>query len=348
MSKQLMKVSFLGMYFAVLNTLPVFADTINVPTRWIGRTDTSSKRFAWPGSGMELRFTGSTASTTLTDDGNNSVIVEVDGQPRRLDLVKGNKTYVLTEKLEQGEHIIKLMRRTEGAPTQFIDATTDGTFIAAEAPKRNIAVIGDSISAGYGIEGGNERCVASPENENQYLTYAAITARSFGAEIISIAASGRGVTVNGDGKSDGTMPQLMDRTMPFTDAPLAKFAELGKPNVIVVHLGTNDFSYKRRPETFEKDYGDLLAKLRGENPSAVIFAAIGPMLDRYDFPVARDSIAKVVSDRAHSGDKSIYMIIFEPGMGGFGCDWHPNLEANRQMAKQLEAAIAGVLGWSIQ
>jgi hypothetical protein len=140
----------------------------------------------------------------------------------------------------------------------------------------------------------------------------------------------------------------MDRTMPFDDAPLANAEEAGRPDVIVVHLGTNDFGNKRRPRTFEKDYGYLLTKLRAAHPDAIIYAAIGPMLDQYDFPIARDSIAEIVSARVNSGDKSLRKLVFEPGIGGIGCDWHPDTEANIEMARQLEAAIIRDLGWNIR
>ncbi|PRD52187.1 SGNH/GDSL hydrolase family protein [Phyllobacterium myrsinacearum] len=344
------KRTIISIAIACLTLSPVSADTVKGPARWIGRTDIASKRFAWPGSGVELRFIGTRAEITLIDDGNNSVMVELDGQANRLDLANGRKTYVLAENLEQRAHTIRLTRRTEGqlGPTQFVDAITDGTFVGAGTPEKQIVVIGDSISAGYGIEGKSHTCAFSPDTENQYLTYAAIAARSFGAEITTLAASGRGASINADGTLNGTLPQLMDRTMPFDDAPLANAEEAGRPDVIVVHLGTNDFGNKRRPRTFEKDYGYLLTKLRAAHPDAIIYAAIGPMLDQYDFPIARDSIAEIVSARVNSGDKSLRKLVFEPGIGGIGCDWHPDTEANIEMARQLEAAIIRDLGWNIR
>ena len=51
---------------------------------------------------------------------------------------------------------------------------THGEFVCGL--ERRIEFIGDSITAGYGVEGSSPTCVYSPETENAALTYAAQTA----------------------------------------------------------------------------------------------------------------------------------------------------------------------------
>ena len=327
------------------------AETVGAPSRWIGRTDPASGRFAWPGSGLELAFKGTRLEVVLDDPGDNSLVVEGAGEPRRLDLSKGRRSYLLAEGLEDRAHRVRLFRRTEGffGATTFVEAATDGAFLPVAAPERQILVIGDSISAGYGIEGKSRDCRFSAATENQYLTYAAVAARGFGAEVTTLAVSGRGLVVNHDGTAKGTLPDLMARAIP-TEA--ASAAAVGKekraeddPSLIIVHLGTNDFGGGKRPPGFDRDYAALLERLRQTHPSAFLYAAFGPMLAAADFEAADKAIAAAVAARRQAGDTAVRYLRFAPGKGGLGCDWHPNAKAHRRMAEQLSAAIAEDLGW---
>lgn len=325
------------------------AETTAVPSRWIGRNDPQSGRFGWPGSGVELVFTGTRLVAVLEDGGRNSLVVEVDGSARRIDLSEGRHSYPLAEGLAAGRHEVRLLRRTEGlfGATTFISATTDGRFLPGRAPGRRILVIGDSISAGYGIEGENKDCSFSADTENHYLTYAARLARRFDAELVTLAASGRGLSRNHDGSTEGTMPDLMDRRVPSLRRTVtSKLPEDRKVVLVIVHLGTNDFGGGRRPSEFEADYTALLNRLRDRHPSAVLYAAIGPMLAMPDLKAALQAIDASVERRRREGDTALRRLQLTAGAANLGCDWHPNAKAHRQMAEQLSEAIAEDLGWT--
>ncbi|WP_172299273.1 SGNH/GDSL hydrolase family protein [Pseudoruegeria sp. HB172150] len=312
---------------------PSLADTTDTPSRWIGEAVEPGGRFSWSGSGPVFLFEGTTLSVTLEDDGNNSLMVELDGEAKRLDLLPGQQTYDVATELTPGPHNIRLVRRTERpiGPTRMVSAETDGRFLPTETPERRILVVGDSISAGYGIEGANQKCGFTPRTQNQYLTHAAVAARRLGAEVLTMAISGIGVARNYNGSTHRTMPNLIVRS---------------EADVILVHLGTNDFTGGHRPADFSDRYAELLRRLREWNPGALIYTAIGPMLGTEDRAAASEAIAQAVGQREAEGDTAIRTIDFRVPAGEVGCNWHPNVLAHEYMADTLTEAIADDLGWN--
>lgn len=317
-------------------------------TRLVGRflVDGSRAAFEWPGSAIEINFQGSSLDVSLNDTGNNSMVVEMDGAVSRIDLQKGKHDYHIASSGTDGPHSVRLIRRTEAflGPTVLEDVRVSGSFLPPRQRPYSLLVIGDSISTGYGVEGKDTKCGFSADTENQYLTYAAIAARSFNADVISLAFSGKGLVRNYDGSTAATMPEIYGRLLPSRngDAPLPK------SDVIIVHLGSNDYAGGTRPNGFVQQYLTLLASLRANDPAAQIYAAIGPMLAGDDLEVALRSIDEVVAKRHADGDKKIAAIQFTDPIGtpSRGCDWHPNEAGQASMAQQLAQRIRDDLGWA--
>lgn len=318
----------------VLASATAGAETVGTASRWVGGLDAPDGRFQWSGSGPVFHFDGTELSVTLEDGGDNSLIAEVDGTAARLDLREGQHAYAIAEGLAPGRHEVRLLRRTERffGPTRLVSAQTDGQFRAAPPPARRMLVVGDSISAGYGIEGADKSCRFSASTENQYLTYAAIAARRVGAEVLTMAVSGKGAARNFNGSTDGTMPDLIE------PAPA---------DVIVVHLGTNDFSGGHRPADFVERYAALLHRLRVQSPDAALYAALGPMLAADDRAAATEAIAKAVALREAEGETRLRFVNFPRIAGEYGCNWHPNLRAHAQMADILAQTLIDDLGWQL-
>lgn len=312
----------------------------DAPSRWIGQADETSNSFEWPGSGFELAFDGSTVSVTLEDSGKNSLVVDRDGEISRLDLEPGIKTYRFDAQNQTTAHNIKFFRRTEKmfGPTKFISAETNGTITPTKASKRQILAIGDSITAGYGIEGKDKSCKFSPDTENQYLTYSAVAARSFGADLTTLAISG--IRLSPKSSSDqSTMPSVFDR--------LAKTKKLNQSgfDVVVINLGTNDFSGKDRPAAFGQDYARFVEDVRRRNPRAMIYAAIGPMLTDPQFNEASEAIKSGVQLRSQEGDERVAFLPMRVKASTFGCNWHPNAATHARVAEILAGAIERDLDW---
>ena len=85
-----------------------------------------------------------------------------------------------------------------------------------------IEYIGNSITCGYGNEGGMGQTFCA-ETENHYMTYAAITSRNFNARHFAVCRSGIGIYRNWDGPEDGNddcMTNLYSRIFLYDEAPL--------------------------------------------------------------------------------------------------------------------------------
>ena len=324
--------------------------------RFVGRfdtTDPAGPRFAWSGSGMLARFSGTSVGVRLT--GNQQYTVVIDGvvQPK---LISTGNLDSLATGLAAGEHSVELYRRTEASQgeAQFLGFDFGGGALLspAPAPERRIEIIGDSISAGYGDEGPDMNCPFSPDTENHYLTYGAIAARNVGADLVTVAWSGRGVVCNyGDDPTscDDPMPTLVDRVLPAQATSLWNFA-LYQPQAVVINLGTNDFSTTVDPTNaeFEAAYTTLLERVRTAYPEATILCTVGPLLSGTDLATARTTINDAVQARVAAGDgkvKAFELAETNPA-NGYGCDWHPSQQTHRIMADTLTATLQAELGWA--
>ena len=91
----------------------------------------------------------------------------------------------------------------------------------------------------------------------------------------------------------------------------------------------------------------MLLKVRLEQPDAEIIAAIGGMLDPEKLAMAKKAIEGAVAARRTAGDRKVTFVYLDPPTGGrrFGCDWHPGKDAQSYMARTLQSAIEGTLGW---
>ncbi|WP_437955213.1 SGNH/GDSL hydrolase family protein [Sorangium sp. So ce119] len=339
--------------------------------RFIGRFDTTKPegpRFSWAGSAIVTRFSGTSLSVRFNDestpDQSNFFQVVVDGESRGVLKVNNQKDlYTVVDGLPDGEHDLLLHRRTEPlvGVTQFVEfvpAQGEALLPVPPAPERRIEVIGDSISAGYGIDGADETCPFTSDTENNYLAYSALTGRLLEADTAIIAWSGRGVIRNYDDEAADTMPEIYGRTIADEEQPAWDFSSWA-PQVVVINLGTNDFSINvpgdaQFREPFTNGYAGLVETVRENYPEAFIFCTIGPMLsDSYPegaeaLTRARAYIGQVVEDRAASGDDRVRLLEFPAQDGaanGLGCDWHPSAKTNELMATQLSAAIKAELGW---
>src|SRR6187402_2437155 len=195
--------------------------TSSALVRFVGRVDTedpNAARFAWSGSGLVARFSG--ASLAIRLGGGQEYTVVVDGVVGPKFVSTGGFDSLATG-LAQGVHEVEVYRRTEahlGESSLLGLDVGSGELLAPSAPpKRRLEIIGDSITCGYGNEGADNTCGFTPGTENHYLTYGALAARALGAELSTVAWSGKGVVCNyGDAPDSCTdpLPTYYDRTLP--------------------------------------------------------------------------------------------------------------------------------------
>jgi lysophospholipase L1-like esterase len=322
--------------------------------RFVGRVDTTSSagfdgagaRFAWSGSGVVARFSGSQIAVRLAGGQQFTVLVDGVLQPKLsptggLDVLAGNLPFA--------EHTVELYRRTEAnqGESQFLGLDLgDGALLAPPPlPERRIELVGDSITAGYGNEGADMSCPFTPDTENHYLTYGALAARQLGAELSTVAWSGKGVVCNyGDDPTSCSdpLPPYYERTLPARVDSVWSFSDW-QPQAVVVNLGTNDFSTTSDPTQaeFEAALGALLARIRSGYPDALILATVGPLLNGTDLSTARSYVANAAQARNAAGDARVKSFELTPtnAADGYGCDYHPSLRTHEIMGETL----AGVL-----
>ncbi len=318
---------------------------------YVGRVDTSdpsAARLAWSGTGAVVRFEGTSAAVVLGGGQEYTVVVDTKVQPK---LTAKDGSNLLVEGLMPGEHVVELYRRTEASEGESQIMGFDfggGTLLAPPAVKRRLEFVGDSITCGYGNEGANMSCGFTPQTENHYVTYAAITARNLGAELSTVAWSGKGVVCNyGDDASSCTnpLPTYYDRTLPNRADSKWDFARF-QPDAVVINLGTNDFSTSSDPDqpTFVSAYKELVGRIRQAYPGAHVLCTNGSMLSGTDLDTARAYIKQAVMEL--DDDKvTAFEIPPQDGSDGYGCDWHPSLARHEKMATTVTAAIKAALGW---
>ncbi|HEY4104363.1 MAG TPA: SGNH/GDSL hydrolase family protein [Polyangiaceae bacterium] len=318
-------------------------------------------RFAWPGVALGFHFRGTEFQIELDDSGRNWFGVEIDGVqvPGKLSAYVGPRCYLVAQKLTPGEHRLTLTRLTEAmlGETTFVRANAGKTGELLEPdpkPARRLEVIGDSISAAYGVEGESRACHFSPETENESLSYAAILGRHFGAEVSVVAWSGKGVFSNRGSTTDTIpMPVLWERTLPNREDSHWDFASW-QPDGVVIDLGTNDFAQENHDKSpFAEAYRKFLFRVREVYPKAALFCAISPLLSDQWPPgenvrsTARAGIEKAIDALKARSDSRVFLVehALETDAEGWGCDWHPSRAAQKRMADELTGPIAKNLGW---
>lgn len=336
---------------------PIFVGPDDPHLRYIGRfdfQDSGRPAFDWSGSTIETGFTG-TSLTIMLDDGANYYDVTIDGETAILQTVPGESRYEVARNLTAGEHTLRLTKRTEAyvGAAVFAGLLLDAGQRLVQGPAANgrqLEFIGDSITAGYGIEGDSPECYFTPVTQNAAQSYAAQTAQALRADYTLIALSGLGVVRNlreAEAASPETAVAYIDRTLGMNS--FVRYASDGAaPDAVIINLGTNDFSSLPFPddEAFVAAYQELLAELRGRYTTAQIVAVAGPLMQGR----APQLIAQAVErQQAVAGDEKVHFFEIEDTLersaADFGCDWHPNVSGHEKMAAQLTPALAEILGW---
>ena len=317
---------------------------------YVGRVDTSGSaaRFAWSGTGAIVRFNGTSAAVDLSGGQEYTVVVDGTVGPK---LAAAEGVNQLAQGLAAGVHTVELYRRTEASLGESEIRGFDfggGALLAPAQVTRRLEFIGDSITCGYGNEGANASCGFTPQTENHYLSYAALTARELHAELSTVAWSGKGVVCNyGDDAASCTdpLPTYYDRILPNRADSAWDYARF-QADAVVVNLGTNDLSTSSDPDqaTFEAAYKALLQRVRKHYPTAHILCTNGPMLSGTDLMNVRRYIQDVVTGLADP-KISTFEIATQDGSDGFGCDSHPSLARHQKMAAVVTAALKAALGW---
>ena len=314
------------------------------------RTSDGFYQFDWGGSTITAGFEGTkigirlrTLKTGNTPNDYLNVTID-DAPPFVLKTDINTVEYPLAENLKNGYHTVRVTKRTEAtfsSQLQF-EGFLYGTGKAAPAPgreNRRIEIFGDSISAGYGNEGKEAGFRLSEENID--LTYGAIAAKALHAEYTTVALSGHGCHISLSGSTSEVTPKYFDRLLYKTE----KYVDFAKPHpdVVIIHLGTNDFAMNVRVDDYYKSYLAFVAKVRRSYPNAyIVCTTCGGTT------AALETLDKVVDMRKtlYSDTKIGHFVgLFDDLNGSLGSDGHPSVYGHQQLADQLVVFIKKAMNW---
>jgi lysophospholipase L1-like esterase len=348
--------------------------------RYVGRVlaKSDSVMIAAPATQIQTIFEGDAIDMRLHDFGldrptwTNYYWIIVDGVPTKLRVCEQSGVYPLARNLGPGPHSLTIVKRTESS-LGGQDHVGRGEFLGLRVrpgtaltpvtkPPRLLEFVGDSITCGYG----NEVSTTDPDsykftstNEDAFHAYGAITARAFAADYVAIAKSGYGVIRNYEGFSGPVVPTLYEQTLPDDNGSPPWDHSRYTPDVVVVNLGTNDFSpglaldqLESHRAAFRQGYIDFLTRIRVVHPEASIVAVVGPMLND-SFPEGYNAwtsvqteVAAAVEARHAANDVDVHYFALAPQQGPYyGEDWHPTIATHQAMADALVPLIAGIRGW---
>lgn len=303
--------------------------------------------YQWPGTYFTASFRGSEVYFRV-GEGQQILHVLVDAKPPQILVKPQAGTYRLAG-LGAGAHTIRVEVATESqpAPDSFDGFAIPPSVEPLPAPRetRQIEFIGDSHTVGYGNTSSKRVCTADEiwADTDTSAAFGPITAKHFHADYQINAISGRGIVRNYNGGAGDTIPAvypyvLFDKKNLYGDSAW-------HPQVIVIALGTNDFStplhagepWKTEAELdadYEKDYVKFVESLRSRDPGAffILWATNGAN------GKIEAEVEKVVEKLKSMGEKRV---VFLPvnGLGMTACDWHPSTTDDKTIADKLIAVL---------
>ena len=331
-----------------------FASATAKEFSYLGRVarQADSVLFAWPGTGLsfashaeELHFLLSDHSMGRDDYGqemqgryavllNGNLFTILEGQ-------QGKERYSLYG-LPSGKKEIKLLRLNEAMVSFTVFKGIYADRPLAEAGKESslrLEFIGNSITTGYGNAPDSLPCHFSPKTQNFLQAYSSLLAAGLNAEMAAVAWSGRGLARNYDKTETGVMPELYTYAVPG-QAKIEWESNSWQPDVVLIHLGTNDFAHEIPAEDFwVKRYLYFIDEIHGYYPRARFFLLGGPTLtDRPSYPAysTLKNYLNTIKEEATARDLDVETHVIPSFEGaGRGCDAHPTKGAHEKMAQEL-------------
>ena len=305
---------------------------------------------------VTFSFTGNECSVNLknedTYDHHNFVSLVLDGKYiGRLEIEKGDsKAYPIKVSQNKKIHNLSIYKATEAKNGTVLFSGSSAKMIPLKKVKKKkvkIEFIGNSITCGYGNDTSEIPCKSGEwyDQHNAYWAYGPILSRTLDVEFLLSAVSGIGIyrNWNDENKEAPIMPEVYENLYLNQDASKPYLFDF-HPDIVSICLGTNDLSQgdgnkQRLPfdkNKFIENYVAFIKTIYTHNPKAQVVLLTSPMINdaRNEIFITclKEIIASFQSDALH---KKIAFFEYEP-MQPNGCDYHPDIEDHKVMAKQLE------------
>ena len=277
---------------------------------------------------------------TINDEIYFNNVLEEENQDIFLDLSK----YV-------GDKVVKIIKLSESMYSSCgiskISVYDDKDISPTDDRDLKIEFIGDSITAGYGIDEENPYRSFSTETENFSKTYAYLTAEALKADYSTVAFSGYGV-LSGQNKTDCIVSKHYEKaiTNKVFDSPypLDKWSFNNfTPDIIVINLGVNDVNYcytQTRKESFMQKYKELIGLVRWNNKDAHILCVLGE-INNSMFPYIEKAVSEYIDD---TGDSKVYCDTLDFEMRNYtsAIDGHPSAQSHIAASENLTSMITDI------
>jgi hypothetical protein len=356
-------------------------------------TDPTKPEFSASGVVISLNFHGDGLTIKIDDSRENGNPNYYDVIVDNLPPVKIKPTLVATKypvaiQLADTDHTVIVSRRTEASSgySHFLGFTLNGKILPPpKAPTHKMEIIGDSITAGAGMEAvsGSPECSDDYgiAYQNAYLSYGAVAARALGAEYHITGVSGIGLVQNYSQSYDARpMPRVYDLLYVEQNGPAGDPSNSGQlskalvsplwdttkfvPDVVVIGLGTNDFSpgdgaappsgitarMKLAPADFATAYEAFITQLRTYYPNADYFCLSSPLLGD-GYPTSADTYATDLNNALktmsdyYTGKSDTKVHTVAIEKIVAAGCGHPDVAQQAAAGKTLQDAITAAIGW---
>ncbi len=319
---------------------------------------------AHSGTGVEFNVCAKKLTVTVVTDSwfRQSRIQAFFNGERVLDeMLKTNKKeFVIFDSDVNKEGVVQIIKVTEctcaNAGIEKISIDKDGTISPTETKSLKIEFLGDSATAGFGVDEPDPHKDFTVETEDISKTYAYKTAAALDAEFSIICASGWGVVYGGESekRKEQLIPDVYDKIGIFKDVSVGGLKpgetkwdfSLFEPDVIVILLGANDSFYAKedpvRRNEFKNGYVEFIKLIREKNPDSHILCCIGLAPDTL-YPEVEAAVSEYKL-KTYDNNVSYFRIKLHDGKKeGYGAGYHPSEKAYENAAHQLVPQILNIL-----
>ena len=346
----------------LINTLEGEDLISNTYVKWLGRTKYDTTKAVnimyHSASSFEVKFKGTEVEAVLyaTNYLNASkrpyivIMVDDDYENRTRIALEAEYTTLKIAQLAKDDgkvHTVSVWKSSESTDSHMglKSLKSNGGFVeGVEFKERTIEFIAASSSTGYGNLNADTK---TSSNSDAMQAFSYLTARALNADINIYSASGWGCKA-----SAWTSPNSLNlydayKKVDFFSNESWDMTKI-TPDVIVINLGTNDWSYIKagadvnernsRMQAFKDQYVDFLTYLHTVYPNCKIIMLYGLMLEKdiYDATVDIYNVAKQSN----------------PGLGiiqifgdAKGSNSHPSLASHKAISEALIAKIKEEMSW---
>ena len=294
-------------------------------------------------------------------EGSDTSIAAIPEEPTaRITLSKRENHIVLFDSPVEKTVTVRVMKFSEAAfgYAGLKSLELEGDLLSSpESPatesQLKLEFIGDSITCGYGIEGVWEKDTFTTQQERPDKAYAFLTAKALGAQVQLCSWSGIGLISNYVDPETIMLPDthwLMQANWPYTDKSLS--LRLGiepevwdgagyEPDIVVIHLGTNDISWVRGMEERRLEYTaqlrQLIEAVHRRSPRAKICCCLGIMGEQLNASV-EEAVNLFKKDFPNVAAKAV-LFTQQLEEDGIAADWHPSAVTHKKAAELLAEAL---------